>query len=194
MLDILVSMIQNVAVFCASSNGVHSAYRTAAEHLGRVLASHNIGVIYGGANVGLMQAIAEAALSADGTVVGVIPEVLVDLEVAYHGITELHITSSMHTRKALIGEKADAFIALPGGFGTLEELFEVLAWRTLGIHTKPIVLLNTNGFYDKLLVFLDHCVAEGMLKMKNRQLLLVAKTVEDALEILEVGGQRSVNG
>jgi uncharacterized protein (TIGR00730 family) len=174
-------MIRNIAVFCASANGAHPIYRVAAEELGRALAIRNIGLIYGGSNVGLMKTVAEAALAVDGKVIGVIPEVLVDLEVAHHGITELHITSTMHTRKALIGEKADAFIALPGGFGTFEELFEVLAWHTLKIHTKPILLLNTNGFYDKLLAFLDHCVAEGMLKSKSRELLLVANTVEDAL-------------
>lgn len=179
-------MIRNIAVFCASSNGVHSAYRDAAEELGRALATRNIGLIYGGSNVGLMKAVAEAALNQNGKVIGVIPEVLVDLEVAHHGITELHITSTMHTRKALIGEKADAFIALPGGFGTFEELFEVLAWHTLNIHKKPVLLLNVNGFYDKLLVFLDHCVNEGLLKPKNRELLLVANTVENALAQLSV--------
>lgn len=174
-------MIRNVAVFCASATGAHPIYRNTAEELGRSLAARNIGLIYGGSNVGLMKAVAEAALALNGKVIGVIPEVLVDLEVAHHGITELHVTSTMHTRKALIGEKADAFIALPGGFGTLEELFEVLAWHTLKIHTKPILLLNINGFYDKLLVFLDDCVAEGMLKPKSRKLLLVADNVEDAL-------------
>lgn len=174
-------MIRNVAVFCASANGADPAYRAAAAELGSALASRNIGLIYGGSNVGLMKAVAEAALTADGKVIGVIPEVLVDLEVAHHGITELHITSNMHTRKALIGEKADAFIALPGGFGTLEELFEVLAWHTLKIHAKPILLLNINGFYDKLLIFLDHCVAEGMLKPRSRELMLVVNSVEDAL-------------
>jgi len=184
-------MIRNVAVFCASANGLHSAYRTAAENLGHALATRNIGVIYGGANVGLMQAVAEAALTADGRVIGVIPEVLVDLEVAHHGVTELHITSTMHTRKALIGEKADAFIALPGGFGTFEELFEVLAWHTLKLHTKPILLLNTHGFYDKLLAFLDHCVEEGMLKPKNRELLLVADTVDEALAMLKLDNRRA---
>src|SRR6202034_4520410 len=178
-------MIRNIAVFCASANGVSPVYRAAAELLGRTLATRNIGVVYGGANVGLMQAVAEAALAANGRVVGVIPEVLVELEVAHHGITELHVTSTMHTRKALIGEKADAFIALPGGFGTFEELFEVLAWHTLKLHAKPIFLLNTNGFYDKLLTFLDHCVDEGMLKPKTRELLLVADTVEDAIMQLQ---------
>src|SRR5439155_18610500 len=129
--------------------------------LGSAIAHRSIGLIYGGANVGLMQAVAEAALAAGGRVVGVIPEVLVDLEVAHHGISELHVTSTMHTRKALMGEKSDAFFILPGGYGTFEEMFEVLAWQTLKLHQKSIVLLNIDGFYDKLLEFLDHCVAEG---------------------------------
>jgi uncharacterized protein (TIGR00730 family) len=179
-------MIRNVAVFCASASGIRPSYREAAEDLGRSLAERNIGLVYGGANVGLMKTVAEAAMMADGRVIGVIPEVLVDLEVAHRGITELHITSTMHTRKALIGEKADAFIALPGGFGTLEELFEVLAWHTLKLHAKPIFLLNVNGFYDQLLLFLDHCVTEGMLKSKSRELFLVVNTVEDLLAQLAV--------
>ena len=174
-------MVRNIAVFCASTNGGHPAYKDAAEELGRTLARHNFGLVYGGAKVGLMLAVAEAALAANGSVIGVIPEVLVDLEVAHYGLTELHVTSTMHTRKALIGEKADAFIVLPGGFGTFEELFEVLAWHTLKLHAKPIVLLNINCFYDQLITFLDHCVAEGMLKPKNREVLLVANTVEEAL-------------
>jgi uncharacterized protein (TIGR00730 family) len=174
-------MIQNIAVFCASANGTNPIYREAAELLGRTLAEKSIGLIYGGATVGLMSAVAESCLTAGGRVVGVIPEVLVDLEVAHQGITELHITDTMHTRKALMGEKADAFLILPGGFGTFEEMFEVLAWQTLKLHQKPILLLNINGFYDPLLAFLDHCVSEGMLKPKNREILLVASTVEDAL-------------
>lgn len=178
-------MIRNIAIFCASADGANPLYRETAAHLGRILAERNIGLIYGGSNVGLMHAVAEAALASKGHVVGVIPEVLVDLEVAHHGITELHIVDTMHTRKALMGSKADAFIALPGGFGTFEELFEVLAWQTLKLHAKPILLLNINGFYDKLLDFLDHCVAEGLLKPKNRQILLVADSVEDALRQLE---------
>jgi uncharacterized protein (TIGR00730 family) len=183
----LVSMIRNIAVFCASSSGTNPAYQAAAEQLGHALASRGIGLVYGGSNVGLMKAVAEACMTSGGKVIGVIPEVLVELEVAHRGITELHITSTMHTRKALIGEKADAFVALPGGFGTFEELFEVLAWHTLKLHAKPILLLNTNGFYDKLLVFLDHCVAEGLLKPRNRELLLVANMVEEALDLLQIG-------
>jgi uncharacterized protein (TIGR00730 family) len=177
-------VIRNIAIFCASTDGVDPLYREAAEMLGRTLAQQDIGLVYGGANVGLMRAVAESALASNGRVIGVIPEVLVEREVAHRGITELHITDTMHTRKALIGSKADAFIALPGGFGTFEELFEVLAWQTLKIHAKPVLLLNTNGFYDKLLEFLDHCVAQGVLKPKNREILLVADTVEDALRQL----------
>ena len=179
-------MIKNIAVFCASADGADPVYRVAAVELGRALAKRNIGVVYGGAKVGLMQAVAEAALAAGGRVIGVIPTVLVDLEVAHDGLTELHITDTMHTRKALIGERSDAFIALPGGFGTFEEMFEVLAWQTLKIHAKPVLLLNTNGFYDKLLAFLDDCVEQGMLKAKNREIVLVADTVDEALRLLGV--------
>jgi uncharacterized protein (TIGR00730 family) len=116
----------------------------------------------------------------------VIPTVLVDLEVAHQGLTELHVTDTMHTRKAMIGARSDAFIALPGGFGTFEELFEVLAWQTLKIHSKPVLLLNTNGFYDGLLAFLDDCVAQGMLTQKRREIVLVAQTVEEALRMLGI--------
>lgn len=179
--------IHNLAVFCASASGANPVYQTAAADLGAALAAHNIGVIYGGAKVGLMCAVADSALAHGGRVVGVIPEVLVDLEVAHHGITELHTVDTMHTRKALMGEKADAFLILPGGFGTLEEMFEVLAWQTLKLHNKPVVLLNINGFYDHLLSFLDHAVAEGMLKQKSREILLVANSVQEALAMLNVG-------
>ena len=178
--------IRNVAVFCASANGSRPIYREQAAALGRALAQRHIGLIYGGAKVGLMQAVAEDAIAHGGHVVGVIPEVLVDLEVAHDGLSELHITDTMHTRKALMGERSDAFIILPGGFGTFEELFEVLAWQTLKLHTKPILLLNTAGFYTPMLAFLDHCVTEGVLKQKNRDILLVADTVEDALAQLGI--------
>ena len=178
------STIENVAVFCASAHGVNPIYRAAAEELGRALAARNIGLIYGGARVGLMQAVADATLAGGGRVVGVIPEVLVDLEVAHQGLTELHVTSTMHTRKALMGERSDAFVILPGGFGTFEELFEVLAWQTLKLHSKPIVLLNTNNFYDGMLTFLDHCLREGMMSEKKREILLVANTVEELFSIL----------
>ena len=176
--------IATVAVFCASADGVNPIYRRQAEELGRALAQRNIGLVYGGAKVGLMRAVADAALSAGGHVVGVIPEVLVDLEVAHQGLSELHVTSTMHTRKALMGQRSDAFIILPGGFGTFEELFEVLAWQTLKLHSKPIVLLNTLGFYDKLLDFLDHSLAEGMMSERKRAILLVANSVEEIFKKL----------
>ena len=176
--------VKNLAVFCASAMGVDRVYREAAEELGRTLAQRGIGLIYGGSDVGLMQAVARACLAHGGRVVGVIPEVLVDKEVAHHGITELHVVDTMHTRKALMGEKADAFLILPGGFGTMEEMFEVLAWQTLGLHTKRIVLLNTAGFYDGLLGWLDHAVKHGMLKARSRAILLSAQTVGEAFELL----------
>ena len=176
---------RSVAVFCASAEGARLEYRAAAEELGRALAVRGTGLIYGGANVGLMRACAEAALAAGGHVVGVIPHVLVDLEVAHHGISELHVVDTMHTRKALMGEKADAFVVLPGGFGTLEEMFEVLAWQTLKLHSKPVVLLNIAGFYDTLLRFLDECVREGVLRSSARETLTVANTVTEALQRVE---------
>ena len=178
--------IHNLAVYCASSSGVNPAYQAAAAELGRALATRNIGLIYGGANVGLMKIVADSTIAAGGRVTGVIPEILVDLEVTHSGISELHVVDTMHTRKALMAEKADAFLALPGGYGTFEELFEVLAWQTLRLHTKPIMLFNVDGFYDGLLTFLDHAVTQGVLKQKNRAALLVATTVAEALALLEI--------
>jgi uncharacterized protein (TIGR00730 family) len=176
--------IKNVAVFCASADGVNPIYRAAAEELGKALATRNIGLIYGGARVGLMQAVADSSLAHGGRVVGVIPEVLVDLEVAHQGLTELHVTSTMHTRKALMGQRSDAFVVLPGGYGTFEELFEVLAWQTLKLRAKPIVLLNTNSFYDGMLTFLDHCTREGMMSAKKREILLVANTIDEIFPLI----------
>ena len=161
-------------------------YCAAARELGRKLAERGIGVVYGGGRIGLMQAVAEGALGAGGRVVGVIPTVLVEQEVAHQGLTELHVTDTMHTRKAMMGARSDAFLALAGGYGTLEELFEVLAWQTLNIHSKPVLLLNTNGFYDTLLAFLDECVQQGMLTQEKREIVLVASTVDEALRMLGI--------
>jgi uncharacterized protein (TIGR00730 family) len=177
---------KSIAVFCAAADGARPEYRAVAEQLGRTLAAKGIGLIYGGAKVGLMGAVADAALKSGGHVVGVIPHVLVDKEIAHEGVTELHVTSTMHTRKALMSEKADAFLILPGGFGTFEEMFEVLAWQTLKIHSKPVVVLNVEGFYDKMLEFLDVCDAEGMLR-GNRNILLVADNVAQALKLSGLG-------
>ncbi len=181
-----VSPIKNIAVFCASADGADPVYCAAARELGRELAARGIGVVYGGGRIGLMQAVAEGALGAGGRVVGVIPTVLVEQEVAHQGLTELHVTDTMHTRKAMMGARSDAFLALPGGYGTFEELFEVLAWQTLNIHSKPVLLINTNGFYDTLLAFLDECVAQGMLTQEKREIVLVAGTVDEALRILGI--------
>lgn len=173
--------LNTLCVFCSSADGARPAYREAALELGSKLAARGIGLVYGGATVGLMGAVANATLTGGGRVIGVIPHVLVDKEVSHNGCTELHVVDTMHTRKALMGERADAFLILPGGYGTFEELFEVLAWETLRLHTKPMCLLNTAGFYDGLLAFLDHCVAEGVLKPVARRILLVADTVDEAL-------------
>ena len=169
-------------------DGAREEYKAAAVETGRALAKRGIGLVYGGATVGLMGAVSNAALEAGGHVMGIVPEVLVEKEVAHHGCTELVVVDTMHTRKALMGTRADAFLVLPGGFGTMEELFEVLTWQVLRLHAKPICLLNTCGFYDTLLAFLDHCVTEGVLRPKARELLLVAATVQDALAMMESAG------
>ena len=171
-------------MFCAAADGARPEYRLAAEETGRSLAARGWGLIYGGAKVGCMGAVADAALGAGGHVVGVIPHVLVDLEVAHQGVSELRVVDTMHTRKRLMGELAAAFLILPGGFGTFEELFEVLAWQTLKLHAKPVILVNVAGFYDTMLQFLDVCDREGMLR-GNRERLLVAGTVAEALRIIE---------
>ena len=173
--------LNTLCVFCASAVGSRPEYRDAAAELGKALAQERIALVYGGATAGLMGAVADAALAGGGTVVGVIPHVLIDKEVGHSGCTELHVVDTMHTRKALMGERANAFLVLPGGYGTLEELFEVLAWQTLRLHSKPMCLLNTAGFYDGLLRFLDTCVTEGVLKPQARETLLVADTVPEAL-------------
>jgi len=173
---------KSIAVFCAASDGTRAEYCETARELGRKLAERGVGLIYGGAKIGIMGAVADATLAAGGHVVGVIPHVLIDKEIAHDGLSELHVVDTMHTRKRLMGEKADAFLAMPGGFGTFEELFEVLAWQTLKLHAKPVILLNVGGFYDSMLAFLDVCESEGMLR-GNRQCLLVATTVDEALSL-----------
>lgn len=159
-------------------------YRQAAEQLGRLLGERGFGLVYGGASIGLMGAVADAALAAGAPVLGVVPEVLRDAEVAHAGLTELHYVDSMHQRKALMAERADAFIALPGGFGTLDELMEIVTWRQLRIHAKPIVLVNTEQYFDGLLVFLDHAIKAGFIKAEHRAALLVVPTVEAAVALL----------
>lgn len=174
--------MQRVCVYCGSNFGTDPAFREAAESVGRVLARQGRGLVYGGGSVGLMGVVADAVLSGGGEVIGVIPRKLVQLEKEHRGLTKLIETDTMHERKRLMMEHADGFLVLPGGYGTLEELFEVIAWLQLGFHEKPIGLLNVAGFYDALLVQLDHMTANGLLKMEHRALLLVDT---DAAALLE---------
>ncbi|HXR45088.1 MAG TPA: TIGR00730 family Rossman fold protein [Pseudolysinimonas sp.] len=176
--------MRRVCVFSGSSSGVRPEYRRAAEALGQTLAARRIGLVYGGAQVGLMGAVADAALAAGGEVIGVIPEALVAKEIAHPGLTELRVVASMHQRKALMADLADAFIALPGGWGTLEEFFEVLTWAQLGLHRKPCGLLNVGGYFDGLLAFAGHAVAEGFVRPDHRELIVVAGGAAEMLERL----------
>ena len=164
--------IQSVCVYCGSNSGSRPAYTRAAKELGTVLAQRKIRLIYGGGRVGLMGAIADAVLAAGGDVIGVIPEALVSKEVAHHGLKDLRVVPSMHVRKALMADLSDAFIAMPGGFGTLEEFAEILTWAQLGLHRKPHGLLNVEGFYDPLLAFFDHAVAENFIRPAHRELVI----------------------
>jgi uncharacterized protein (TIGR00730 family) len=163
----------NLCVYCGSRAGVAPAYADAARALGRLIGSGGHGLVYGGGNVGLMGIVADAVLAAGGPVVGVIPEALVQREVGHSGLSEQHVVPDMHERKRMMAERADAFVALPGGIGTLEELFEVWTWHQLGYHDKPIGLLNVGGFYDGLLTFMDHCVAQGFLDAAQRATVVV---------------------
>ena len=161
-----------ICVYTGSRHGSRPEYEQAAEAFGRLLAREGIGLVYGGGRLGLMGVVANAALEAGGEVIGIIPQKLVDLEAAHTGITQLHVVHSMHERKAMMADLADGFVALPGGIGTLEELFEVWAWLHLGYHAKPCGLLNVCGFYDPLIAFLDTIVVEGFLRTSTRAMLL----------------------
>jgi uncharacterized protein (TIGR00730 family) len=173
-----------IAVFCGSRAGSDPAYGEAAGSLGRLLARQGIGVVYGGGRVGSMGLLADAALAAGGEVTGVIPRALVEREIAHQGLTELHVVGSMHHRKALMAELADGFIALPGGAGTLEELFEAWTWGQLGLHAKPCGLLNVRGYYDRLVALTDQMVREGFLRPQDRDMLLVEREAPRLLERL----------
>jgi uncharacterized protein (TIGR00730 family) len=166
-------VMRSLCVFCGSSPGVDPRYLVAARELGHALAASGVRLVYGGASVGLMGAIADAVLQAGGDVVGVIPEALEQKEVAHRGLPDLRIVRSMHERKALMAELSDGFVALPGGVGTLEELFEVWTWGQLGYHAKPCALYNVGGFYTGLIAFLDHSAAAGFMRPETRQMLIV---------------------
>lgn len=165
--------MHSVCVFCGGNPGARPSYAAAAAGLGRVLAASGLGLVYGGASTGLMGVVADAALAGGGRVHGVLPEFMIAREVAHRGLSELTLVASMHERKATMAAHADAFVALPGGFGTLEELFEVLTWSQLGLHRKPCALLDVDGYYASLVAFLDHAVREGLLRPEYRAMLFV---------------------
>ena len=176
--------MEKIAIYCGSSAGPNKIYRTQAAQLGKYLAEKNIHILFGGGKVGLMGILADAALEAGGKVTGVIPGFLHVKEVVHCGLTELITVETMHQRKALIEQRCDAAIALPGGFGTLDELFEMLTWGQLGLHDKAVGILNTNGFFDQILAAVDRMVSEGFLKDLNRDMLLVSEHIKELLDLM----------
>jgi len=174
--------MKSITVFCGSSSGSENIYRSEALRLGKILAQRKITIVYGGAKVGLMGAIADGGLEHGGKVIGVLPRFLRSKEIAHEGLTALVMVESMHERKTKMHELSEGIIALPGGFGTLEELFEMLTWAQLGLHRKPVGLLNTNGFYDHLKELLQNMVDKGFLKEVNNSMLLISSDIEDLLD------------
>lgn len=173
--------MKRITVFCGSSLGTEDNYKLQATLLGKTLAKHNIELVYGGAKVGLMGAVADGVLSEGGKVTGVLPNFLRSKEIAHEQLTELILVDSMHERKTKMNELCDGVIAMPGGFGTLEELFEMLTWAQLGLHKKPIAILNIDGFYDSLIVMVQTMVDKGFLKVINQQMLLVSDNIDELL-------------
>jgi uncharacterized protein (TIGR00730 family) len=177
--------VERACVFCGSSPGARPQYTEATEDLGSLLVQNGITLVYGGASVGLMGRLADTVLSEGGEAVGVIPRALVEREIAHLGLTELHVVDSMHERKALMADLSDAFVALPGGLGTLDELFEVYTWAQLGLHRKPCGLLNVEGYYQHLADFLDHAVGERFVRDEHRDMLIVEDDPATMLERLQ---------
>lgn len=177
--------MKSICVYCGSSIGSSPSLADAARELGQTLAASNLELIYGGGRVGLMGVLADAVLEAGGRVQGVIPQALADREVAHAGLTQLHVVDTMHQRKAMMAELSDGFIALPGGLGTFEELFEIWTWAQLGMHTKPIGLLNVASYFDLLLQFLDHATSQQLLKPVHRNLLLVSSRPDALLSQMQ---------
>lgn len=176
--------MKTICIFTGSSSGNNPQHMASARSLGGTVAARGMGIVYGGATIGLMGAVADACLDAGGRVVGVMPKALADLEIAHKGLTEQHIVSTMHERKALMADMSDGFLALPGGLGTLDELFEIWTWGQLGEHQKPVAILNVGGFFDPLLTYLDHVVAEGFIKPAHREMLIVHETADEVLDAM----------
>ena len=177
--------MRRLAVYCGSAPGSDPDFTSLAEALGAEMARRGIGLVYGGGRLGLMGVIADAVMAHGGEAYGVIPQALVDLEVAHTGLTELHLVNTMHERKAMMTDLTDAFLAIPGGIGTLDELFEAWTWHALGYHAKPLALLNVNGFWDRLVGFMDHVAASGFLSPSRRAQLLVADDIGEAIDLLD---------
>jgi len=186
--------IKRLAVYCGAAEGNNSAYADAARDLIREMAARDIELVYGGGRLGLMGIIADEMLAAGGKVIGVIPQALVDKEVAHRGITELHTVTTMHERKAAFTDLSDGFVCLPGGIGTLDELFEAWTWNALGYHAKPFCLLNVDGFWDGLASFMDHVSASGFLSETRRAQLLKAETPAEALDLLDSAAKTATQG
>ena len=176
--------MKRICVFCGSSPGARPAYAEATAELARLLVADGLGLVYGGANVGLMAVLADTVLAEGGDAIGVIPQPLVDREIAHPGLSDLRVVGSMHERKALMAELADAFVALPGGLGTLEELFEVYTWSQLGLHVKPCALLDVEGYYEGIETFLTHAVDERFLRKDHRRMLIVERDPRALIERL----------
>ena len=174
--------VKRVAVYCGSAPGSNPAFMAEAKRLGRAIADAGLGLVYGGASIGLMGAVANAALAGGAEVIGVLPEILSGSEIAHRGLTRLEMVPTMHERKARMVKLADAFLMLPGGYGTLDEMMEIVTWKQLRLHAKPCVLINTAAYWDPLLTFLDRAVEAGFLKAENRQLLEVVSTAAEAVQ------------
>ena len=187
-------MIKRLAVYCGSAAGADPAFADAARLLGRTMVERQIDLVYGGGKLGLMGIVADAVLDAGGKVYGVIPQSLVDHEVAHRGCTKLYTVASMHERKAKMTELCDAFVALPGGIGTLDELFEAWTWNALGYHAKPFCLLNVHGFWDGLAGFMDHVSASGFLSEARRLQLLKAESPDEAIDLLDAAAKSAAQG
>jgi uncharacterized protein (TIGR00730 family) len=179
--------MRNLCVFCASASG-NARYADVAKEMGEALAARGFGMVYGGAKVGLMGIVADAARRGGAATIGVIPHFLAGKEIAHDGLSELHLVETMHQRKALMADRASAFVALPGGLGTLDELFEILTWAQLGLHRKPVILLNAFGYYDALLTFLAHAEHEGLLRPEHRAALRIVTSAAEVLDIAESAG------
>jgi uncharacterized protein (TIGR00730 family) len=186
--------VKRLAVYCGSAPGAQPVFAEAARSTAQAMVARDVELVYGGGRLGLMGLIADSVLDLGGQVYGVIPAALIELEVAHEGVTELHRVETMHERKAKMTELADAFLALPGGIGTLDELFEAWSWNALGYHAKPFCLLNVEGFWDGLIEFIDHATASGFLSQQRRRQLLIASTPDEALELLDEAAAAATQG